>query len=82
MPRTVGVDVPVKHGGRSTVTATSEDVRGRRSATPEIEGNVVMSMTRKRSRVMGTPVLFVKVRRMSIEPNVALLNGSEVKSRT
>ena len=82
MPLTVGVDVPVKHGGRSTVTATSHDVRGRRSATPEVDGNVVMSTTRKRSRVMAPPVLFVKVRRMSIVPNVELLKGSEVRVRT
>src|SRR5262245_58932202 len=51
VPRTVGFDVPLAHGGRLTDTNTSPDVRGRKSATPEIEGNVVISTTRKRRRV-------------------------------
>ncbi len=60
----------------------SDDVRGRRSVTPEIEGNVVMSRMRNRSRVMGRPVVLVNVRRMSKVPNVEFWAGTEVKSRT
>src|SRR4051812_46704245 len=47
----------------------SIEVTARRSAI-EAEGcgRVVMSMTRKRSRVTGAPVLLVKRRRMSINP--------------
>src|SRR5262245_32180488 len=75
-------DVPLPHGGRSTVTTTVVEVLGRMSAIPEGAGNVVRSMTRKRRRVTLPPVLFVNVRRMSSVPNVELLGGSLVKSRT
>src|SRR5262245_10774772 len=37
-------------------TTTATDVRGRRSAKPDGAGNVVRSMTRKRSRVTMPPV--------------------------
>src|SRR5215831_4250742 len=82
VPWTVMFDVPEPHGGRSTVTTTSVDVRGRKSATPDAAGNVVRSMTVKRRRVMLPPVLLVKVRRMSSVPNVELLGASGVVSRT
>src|SRR5262245_23489972 len=75
-------DVPLPHGGRSTVTTTAVEVLGRRSAMPDGAGNVVRSMTRKRRRVTLPPVLFVIVRRMSSVPNVELFGGSLVKSRT
>src|SRR5436190_2694433 len=63
VPCTVGLVKPVPHGGRSTLTTTSGDVRGRRSEYPNGAGNVVRSMIRKRSRVMLAPVLLVIVRR-------------------
>src|SRR5262245_4348809 len=75
-------DVPLPHGGRSTVTTTVVEVLGRMSAIPEGAGNVVRSITRKRRRVTLPPVLFVNVRRMSSVPKVELLGGSLVKSRT
>src|SRR5262245_33584470 len=59
VPCTVTLLVPLLQGGRSTVSATAFDVRGRRSATPEMALNVVMSMTRKRRRVMLLPELLV-----------------------
>src|SRR5215471_12328916 len=70
VPCTVMLDVPLPHGGRSTVTTTVLDVCGRRSAMPEGAGNVVRSMIRKRSRVTFPPVPLVNVRRMSRMPNV------------
>src|SRR5262249_50213152 len=63
-------------------TVVSGDVRARRSATPLIGGNVLMSTIRNRSRVTFPPVKLVHVRRMSYVPKVELLPGSEVKSRT
>src|SRR3954465_12061914 len=76
VPLTVTFDVPLPHGGRSTVTTTAVDVRGRRSAIPEGAGNVETSMIRKRRRVTLPPVLLTIVRRMSSVPNVELLAGS------
>src|SRR4051794_32819580 len=49
---------------------------------PEPAGNVVRSTIRKRSRVIGAPVVFVKVRRTSQVPKVELLAGLLVESRT
>src|SRR6266566_9445140 len=63
-------------------TTTAKDVRGRRSAMPEGAGKVVMSMTWNRSRVTFAPVLLVTLLRIVSVPNVELLGGSEVKSRT
>src|SRR2546423_1571521 len=74
--------VPEPQGGRSTVTTTSDEVLGRRSATPEMDGKVVISTMRKRSRVISAPVLLVKVVRTSTVPKVELLGGSMVGSRT
>src|SRR5262245_2736653 len=74
--------VPLPHGGRSTVTTTAVEVRGRKSAMPLGAGNVVKSTTRKRKRVTLPPVLLTTDRRMSNVPNVELFGGSEVKSRT
>src|SRR6185295_19637929 len=82
VPLTVTLLVPLPHGGRSTVTTTDVDVRGRKSAMPLGAGNVVRSITRKRKRVTFPPVLLTTVLRMSNVPNVELLGGSEVKSRT
>ena len=82
VPFTVTLLVPDPHGGRSTVTTSEVDVRGRKSAIPEGAGNVVMSITRKRSLVTFPPVLLTIVRRISSVPKVELLGGSEVKSRT
>src|SRR6476660_1229887 len=82
VPLTVTLLVPLPHGGRSTVTTTDVDVRGRKSAMPLGAGNVVRSTTRNRRRVTLPPVLFTTVRRMSNVPKVELLGGSEVKSRT
>src|SRR4029078_12196515 len=45
-------------------------------------GKVVRSTTRKRKRVTFPPVLLTTVLRISNVPNVELLGGSEVKSRT
>src|SRR6185295_6600668 len=58
VPWTVTLLVPLPHGGRSTVTTTAVDVRGRRSAMPLGAGNVVRSTTRHRRRVTLPPVLF------------------------
>src|SRR5689334_3524485 len=82
VPLTVTLLVPLPHGGRSTVTTTDVDVRGRKSAMPLGAGNVVRSITRNRKRVTFPPVLLVTVLRMSNVPNVELFGGSEVKSRT
>src|SRR5262244_2535173 len=79
---TVMLLVPEPHGGRSTVTTTDVEVRGRRSAMPEGAGNVVRSTTRNRSLVTLPPVLLTTVRRISSVPKVELFGGSEVKSRT
>src|SRR5262245_43633520 len=57
VPLTETLLVPLPHGGRSTVTTTVVEVRGRRSAIPDGAGNVVTSITRKRSRVTLPPVL-------------------------
>src|SRR5687768_16567976 len=82
VPWTVTLLVPLPHGGRSTVTTTAVEVRGRKSAMPLGAGNVVMSITRNRRRVTLPPVLLVMVLRISRVPKVELLAGSEVKSRT
>src|SRR5690242_4657312 len=82
VPFTVTFDVPEPHGGRSTVTTTAFEVRGRRSAIPEGAGKVVRSTTLNRSRVTLPPVLFVTVIRRSSVPKVELFGGSDVKSRT
>src|SRR6185369_5138727 len=82
VPFTVTLLVPLPHGGRSTVTTTAVEVRGRKSAMPLGAGNVVRSSTRKRKRVTFPPVLFTTVLRISNVPKVELLGGSEVKSRT
>src|SRR6185436_10006590 len=82
VPCTVILLVPDPQGGRSTVTTTAEEVRGRRSAMPDGAGKVVRSITLKRSLVAFAPVLLVIVRRMSSVPKVELLAGSLVKSRT
>src|SRR5215470_10725603 len=82
VPLTDTLLVPLPHGGRSTVTTTEVEVRGRKSAMPLGAGNVVRSITRKRKRVTLPPVLLTTVRRMSNVPNVELFGGSDVKSRT
>src|SRR5574341_897794 len=82
VPCTVTLLVPEPHVGRSTVTTTAVDVRGRRSAIPDGAGKVVRSITHQRKRVTLPPVLFVIVLRMSNVPNVELFGGSDVKSRT
>src|SRR6476659_2976423 len=82
VPWTVTLLVPLPQGGRSTVTTTAVEVRGRKSAIPLGAGNVVTSTTRQRRRVTFPPVLLVTVRRISSVPKVELLGGSEVKSRT
>src|SRR5262249_58791809 len=82
VPFTNTLDVPEPHGGRSTRIEMFPDERARRSATPAIDGNVLMSTIRNRSRVKLRPVLFVHVRRMSYVPNVELLPGSDVTSRS
>src|SRR5262245_47829564 len=63
-------------------TTTATDVRGRRSAMPDGAGNVVRSMIRKRSRVIGAPKMFTNRRRIESVPNVELFASSLVKSRT
>src|SRR5689334_10821581 len=82
VPFTVTLLVPLPHGGRSTVTTTAVEVRGRKSAMPLGAGNVVRSTTRNRKRVTLPPVLLTIVRRTSNVPNVELFGGSDVKSRT
>src|ERR1700754_1096451 len=82
VPCTVTLLVPLPHGGRSTVTTTAVEVRGRRSAMPLGAGNVAISITRQRNRVTLPPVLFVTVLRRSNVPNGELFAGSDVKSRT
>ena len=74
--------VPLLHGGLSVVTTTPVEVLGLRSANPLGAGNVVRSTIRKRSRLKLPPLLFTSFRRTSNVPNVELLAGSEVKSRT
>src|ERR1043166_676291 len=61
VPLTVTLLVPLPQGGRSTVTTTAVDVRGRKSAMPLGAGNVVRSITRKRRRVTLPPVLLTTV---------------------
>src|ERR1700741_2513742 len=82
VPLTVTLLVPLPQGGRSTVTTTAVEVRGRKSAMPLGAGKVVRSITRQRRRVTFPPVLLVTVRRRSNVPKVELFAGSEVKSRT
>src|ERR1700752_4093043 len=82
VPVTVTLLVPLPQGGRSTVTTTDVDVRGRKSAMPLGAGKVVRSTTRKRKRVTFPPVLLTTVLRISRVPKVELLAGSDVKSRT
>src|SRR6185369_3777170 len=82
VPLTVTLLVPLPQGGRSTVTTTDVEVRGRKSAIPLGAGKVVRSTTRKRKRVTFPPVLLTTVLRISKVPKVELLGGSEVKSRT
>src|SRR5215471_19017757 len=82
VPFTVMLLVPLPHGGRSTVTTTEVEVRGRKSAMPLGAGNVVRSTMRKRKRVTLPPVLLTIVLRTSNVPNVELFGGSDVKSRT
>src|SRR6185369_3109193 len=82
VPLTVTLLVPLPHGGRSTVTTTFVEVRGRKSAIPLGAGNVVRSTTRKRNRVTLPPVLLTMVRRTSSVPNVEFCGGFDVKSRT
>src|SRR4029079_13363354 len=82
VPLTVTLLVPLPQGGRSTVTTTAVEVRGRKSAMPLGAGKVVMSTTRKSTRVTLPPVLLTTVLRISKVPKVELFGGSEVKSRT
>src|ERR1044072_1121937 len=82
VPWTVTLLVPLPQGGRSTVTTTAVEVRGRKSAMPLGAGKVVISTTRKRRRVTFPPVLLTTVLRTSSVPNVELFGGSDVKSRT
>ena len=55
------------------MTTTSLEVRGRRSAMPLKAGKVVSSTTRKRSRVIGAPVVLVNVLRMSMVPKSGVI---------
>src|SRR6476659_7822588 len=82
VPWTVMLLVPLPQGGRSTVTTTAVEVRGRKSAMPLGAGKVVTSITRQRRRVTFPPVLLTAVLRISRVPKVELFGGSEVKSRT
>src|ERR1044072_1277108 len=82
VPWTVTLLVPLPQGGRSTVTTTAVEVRGRKSAMPLGAGKVVISITRHRTRVTFPPVLLTTVLRISKVPKVELFAGSEVKSRT
>src|SRR4030095_17161483 len=82
VPCTVTLLVPEPHGGRSTVTTTAVEVRGRKSAMPDGAGNVVISTTLKRNRVTFPPVLFTTVRRTSSVPKVELFGGSVVNRGT
>src|ERR1051325_2532270 len=81
VPFAVTLLVPLPHGGRSTVTTTAVEVRGRKSAMPLGAGNVVRSTTRNRKRVTFPPVLLTTVQRTSSVPKVELFGGSDVKSR-
>src|ERR1041384_6041851 len=82
VPLTVTLLVPLPQGGRSTVTTTAVEVRGRKSAIPLGAGKVVRSTTRHLRRVTLPPVLLITVLRISKVPKVELFGGSEVKSRT
>src|ERR1051325_9860773 len=82
VPLTVTLLVPLPQGGRSTVTTTAVEVRGRKSAMPLGAGKVVRSITRQRRRVTFPPVRFCTVLRISKVPKAELLGGSEVKSLT
>ena len=63
-------------GARSTVTTMLPEVMGRRSATPEMDGNVVMSTMRNRNRVNRHAGVLVNVCRMSSVPNVEFCAGT------
>src|SRR5215510_12878001 len=82
VPATETLLVPLPQGGRSTVTTTVVEVRGRKSAMPLGAGKVVRSIMRQRRRVTFPPVLLTTVLRMSSVPKVELFGGSDVKSRT
>src|SRR4029453_12316763 len=59
------------HVAESLMESTiAVEVLGRRSANPDGAGKVVRSITRKRNRVTGEPVLFTNLRRMSRGPKV------------
>src|ERR1043165_7681436 len=60
----------------------SPEVIARRSAKPGGTGKVEISITRKRSRVTGAPVLLTIRRRMSNVPRVEVAALPGVKSRT
>src|ERR1044072_9532439 len=82
VPLTVTLLVPLPQGGRSTVTTTAVEVRGRKSAMPLGAGKVVRSTMRNRTRVTFAPVLLTTVLRKSKVPKVELFGGSDVKSLT
>src|SRR5262249_17012584 len=74
--------VPEPHGGRSTVTTTLDEVRGRRSAMPLGAGEGAMLTIRKRRRGRLPPEVFGYVKRRSTVPNVEFWAGLDVLSRT
>src|SRR5213079_2209441 len=63
-------------------TTISGEKMGRKSAFVGMAGKVVMSTTLNRRRVTGLPVVLMNRRRISSVPNVELLPGLLVMSRT
>ena len=85
----VGCPAAVQVAESLMETTIEVEVLGRRSANPDGAGKVVMSITRKRNRVIAAPVLFTNLRRMSRVPKVELgpagvepVGKGIVKSRT
>ena len=86
VPSTVTLQggAPGKHVPLSFIPDTTIwlDVLVRKSANPLGAGKVLMSITLKRRRVTGPPVLFCMRRLISSVPKVELFAGSDVKSLT
>jgi len=69
-------------GSLTTTFRIGKPVLARKSAKPTGTGKIDMSITRKRSRVTGEPVMLVNRLLMSSVPRFELLAGSGVGSRT
>jgi hypothetical protein len=82
VPLTVTLLVPLPHGGRSTVTTTDVEVRGRKSAMPLGAGNVVrIDYAKSQARYVASGVIHDRSANVQRSES-GVVGGSEVKSRT